>query len=565
MKTLFQQFIGFNLNILRDQEKWSGEQKSSIKETEDILDEQDVKDEEYITNFLYKVLFESNLIDERISLKKLLLVNQEEIEWLDISGLDYTLLNYKKHKDLVAAYRRILFYKDFKNYIYDIETGEYYIFNDLEDKYNKYLKEALESESIDKRKIYENYRPKSDDKNDWYSRIIYGLKYVYNYKKRSWELENREKLDINIACTANINQKEKDECSNLYYKEFRDKMDSYYQNLFKTFFDSFDFLYLDALFWLKILSKKNNNKKQRWDYKEKFCNYADESRELNQLYNKYKDNMCDVPLYKYIAENINIEKDNGKDFIVVPDFFSEFQVFIFFNTDIHQLFRVNKKNHVKPFLLKQNMENLRIANDYIKNSRDKDSSNFLYECFFGINVCLCLTDYERRFKNKFDFKKMKQEFYGVAMRFLILPNICTRTIFIESILEPLLSMSCNNEEIIKQKLIIIKKELGRIILKEYQDFNGLVKGFFILKSDIVNEKGIFESVQEKCSNALLNEFNKKIDGLIYLKCWEDMLYVDVSFIKGDILHEDNKIYAKYQKRYSHIIRKLICTKTQKSQ
>lgn len=170
---------------------------------------------------------------------------------------------------------------------------------------------------------------------------------------------------------------------------------------------------------------------------------------------------------------------------------------------------MNKKNHVKPFLLKQNIKNSRIAYDYIKDSRDKDSSIFLYECFFGINVCLCLTDYERRFKDRFDFEKIKQDFYGVAMRFLILPNICTRTIFIESILEPLLSMSSNNEEIIKQKLIIIRRELGRIVLKENQEFNDLLKGYFILKSDIVNKKGLFENVQGKYSNTLLNEFNKK--------------------------------------------------------
>jgi hypothetical protein len=557
--------MGFNLNNLRDQEKWSGEQKSNIKETEDILAERDVKDEEYIKKFLYKVLFKSNLIDERISFKKLLLVNQEEIEWLDISGIDYALLNYKKHKDLVVAYRRILFNKDFKNYIYDIETREYYIFNDLEKKYDKYLKEALESESIHDKRKYENYRPRNDDKSDWYSRNIFGLEYVYNYKKKSWELEHRDKLDINIACNMNISQQEKDECSNWYYKEFGDKMDSYYHNLFKTFSNSFDFLYFDALFWLKIVSRKYNNKNQRWDYKDKFCDYADESRELNNLYNKYKKNMCNFPLYKYIAEGLKIEKDNGKDFIVVPDFFSELQVFVFFNINIHQLFRYNKKNHVKPFLLKQNIENMRIAYDYIKDSRDKDSSIFLYECFFGINVCLCLTDYERRFKNKFDFEKMKQEFYGVAMRFLILPNICTRTIFIESILEPLLSMSCDNEEIIIQKLIIIRRELGRIILKENQDFNSLIKGFFIFESDIINEKGLFESVQEKCSNTLLGEFNEKIDGLIYVKCWEDMLYVDTDVAKGNIFPEDNKSYARYQKRYSHIIRKFICTKIGKSQ
>lgn len=291
MKTLFQQFIGFTLNNLHDQKKWSGEQESNIKDTEDIHAERDVKVEESILGFLNKVLFKSNLTDEKISLKELLLANQKEIEWLDISGMDYTLLNYKNHKDLVAAYRRILFYKDFKNRIYDLETGEYYIFNDLEKKYNKYLSQALESESIHDKKKYENYRPKNDDKSDWYSRNIFGLEYVYNYKKKSWELKHRDKLDINIACTINISQKEKDECSNRYYKEFRDNMDSYYQNLFKTFFDSCDLLYLDALFWLKIVSRKNNNKNQRWDYKEKFCDYADESRELNQLYNKNKNSM----------------------------------------------------------------------------------------------------------------------------------------------------------------------------------------------------------------------------------------------------------------------------------
>lgn len=58
---------------------------------------------------------------------------------------------------------------------------------------------------------------------------------------------------------------------------------------------------------------------------------------------------------------------------------------------------------------------------------------------------------------------------------------------------------------------------------------------------------------------------KKTDGLIYLKYWEDMLYVDSSVTKGDISLDNNRIYARYQKRYSHIIRKSICTKIEESQ
>ena len=136
MKTLFQQIVDPNVDDLQEQREWIEKQKCTIKHLKDILNQGD-KTKESIIKLIFEELIKKDLLDEKTDWKELLLLNQEEVEWLDIGGLDYTLLNDKKCGKLVEANKRVLFRENFKNYIFDIDTGEYALFNDVEEKYNK--------------------------------------------------------------------------------------------------------------------------------------------------------------------------------------------------------------------------------------------------------------------------------------------------------------------------------------------------------------------------------------------------------------------------------------------
>jgi hypothetical protein len=564
MKTLFQRFVDFDLDNLQEHKKWLKERKYDFKRVSNILKAQDDKTAEAIIKLIFKEFFKGDLLDDKMSWKESLLRNQEEMKSLDIDGMDYTLLNSQKHKNLVEAYRRLPFYKKSESYVFDLDTGQYVLFKDVEEKYNKILKDALANDSMEVRRRYERYQPK--DEADQPSRFILGIEYVYHFKSRSWELKHKNKLDMNTACTMNITQKEKEECARQYRECFENGIETYYGKIFEAFNNSFNLFYLDALFWIKIINKKLSIKDEykRWNYIDKFDVYMSAARELNSQYTEYKKKMSNVPIYSYIANGLKVEKERNLDYIVVPDFLSELQVFIFFNTNIHQLFRRNKETNIKPFLLRTHKENLHIASSLLKDSKDKDISFFLYESLFGTNICLCLTYYERQFRNKFDFKDMEKEYYDVARQFLNLPNICTRTILVEAILEPLLSIYDNNVKMVKEKLVDIKKEMKGLILKECEILSSLIKGFFVCGVKAMGKKGMLQMLQNKNNIMLLDNFNEKIDELLYVKPWTELLHVNTGIIDGEILREDNKCYAKYQRRYSQIVKKCMHKNEEKS-
>lgn len=135
---------------------------------------------------------------------------------------------------------------------------------------------------------------------------------------------------------------------------------------------------------------------------------------------------------------------------------------------------------------------------------------------------------------------------------------------VEAILEPLLSIYDNNVKMVKVKLVDIKKEMKGLILKESEILSSLIKGFFVCGVNAMGKKGMLQMLQNKNNIMLLDNFNEKIDELLYVKPWTELLHVNTGIIDGEILREDNKCYAKYQRRYSQIVKKCMHKNEEKS-